>query len=85
MSRPRRSSGCRFRRKRPRRRAFDDISALARGLARQSDLEAFARLNACVASLYQLSAAEFEHVLGTFPLVERDVRDACLGAFHRRL
>ena len=37
---------------------------------------AFARLNALVADIYQLSEDEFAHVLGTFPLVAIDEREA---------
>jgi hypothetical protein len=62
-------------------RAFREIAALARGLARQPDPAAFARLQAVVAALYQLSAREFEHILGTFPLVPREERDAALRAY----
>ena len=42
---------------------------------------ALARLNARVAALYQLSAAEFEHVLGTFPLIPAEERELALLAF----
>ena len=38
-------------------------------LARRSHPNALARLQARVAALYQLSAAEFQHILDTFPLV----------------
>jgi hypothetical protein len=61
--------------------AFREISALARRLSRRSDPLASARLQARVAGLYQLTAAEFEHVLGTFPLVERTERDAALREY----
>lgn len=43
----------------------------------------FATLNAVVARLYQLDATEFAHVLDTFPLIERAVRDAMLAEFAR--
>ena len=42
--------------------ACRNIAGIARLLARRTDSAAFARLNAEVARLYQLSAAEFEHV-----------------------
>ena len=58
--------------------ACREIAALARLLARRRDSASLARLNARVAALYQLSAAEFEHVLGTFPLVPRDERTMAL-------
>ena len=45
---------------------------------------AFARLNALVADLYQLSEDEFAHVLGTFPLVAIDEREAALREFQKR-
>jgi hypothetical protein len=40
-----------------------------------------ARLQALVARLYGLTAPEFRHILDTFPLVERERRDAALEAF----
>jgi len=61
--------------------AFDEIAAAARTLSRGSNIEVFARLNALVASLYQLSADEFRHVLGTFPLIARAERDAALRRY----
>ncbi len=62
-------------------RAFHAIAGLARALARRRDREAFSRLNARVARLYQLSAAEFGHVLGTFPLVSVEERQRALRIF----
>jgi hypothetical protein len=64
--------------------AFRAIAALARRLSRRpgrSAGDAAASLNACVASLYQLSRAEFAHVLDTFPLIPRDARDRALARF----
>ena len=61
--------------------AFREIAALARLLGRQRVPAAAARLHAAVATLYQLSVEEFEHVLSTFPLVLRDERDAALREF----
>src|SRR3954462_811948 len=63
--------------------ACQEIASLARLLARRRDPEALARLNARVAELYQLSAAEFEYVLGTFPLIARDDRDESLRVFRQ--
>jgi hypothetical protein len=45
---------------------------------------AFARLNALVADLYQLSEDEFAHVLATFPLVAIEEREAALREFQKR-
>ena len=69
-------------------RVFEEIAVAARALARpQRQAEdcgaLLARLNAHVARLYQLTAAEFAHVLGTFPLVPQDQRDAALREFLR--
>jgi hypothetical protein len=61
--------------------AFQEIAALARDLEPVHDAAALARLNARVAVLYQLSAAEYEHVLETFPLVSIEDREAALRAF----
>jgi len=62
--------------------AFEEIAALARGLAHHPNEEAGARLNARVAELYQLSADEFRHVLDTFPLVNADTRRRTLKLFN---
>jgi hypothetical protein len=62
-------------------RAFREISALARVLARGSNAPAWIRLQVLVAELYQVSAAELEHVLSTFPLIPADERAAVLRAF----
>jgi hypothetical protein len=62
-------------------RAFRRIAALARLLARRSDPVASARLQAHVAELYQLSAAEFSHVLDTFPLISKEERDRALETY----
>ena len=57
-------------------RSYREIATLARRLSRRDDFPAFARLQALVAGLYQLTAIEFAHVLGTFPLVSKRERDA---------
>ena len=61
--------------------AYAEIAALARLLSRRPEPSALARLNARVAELYQLSAAEFEHVLETFPLIPIEERDLALSIF----
>jgi hypothetical protein len=58
-----------------------EIAALARLLGRRPDPAASARLQALVAHLYQLSAAEFAHVLDAFPLVAREERDAAMKMY----
>jgi hypothetical protein len=61
--------------------AARDIAVLARLLAHRPNAAAFARLNARVAELYQLSAAEFELILETFPLIAAQERARALRAF----
>ena len=61
--------------------AYVEIAALARLLSRRYDNAAFARLNVRVAALYQLSGAEFEHILGTFPLIPVETRRETLHLF----
>jgi hypothetical protein len=62
-------------------RACREIAALARRLSRRDNPDAFAELNKHAAQLYQLTVDEFRHVLDTFPLVERGVRDRALALF----
>ena len=61
--------------------AYDEIAALARLLSRGPNDDAYARLNARVAALYQLTVEEFEYVLETFPLVNAETRMAALKRF----
>ena len=63
--------------------AAREIAALSRHLSRRADPAAFARLNARVAALYQLSAEEFEHILLTFPLIASAERDEALRIYCR--
>jgi hypothetical protein len=48
-----------------------------------SRTQLFARLNALAAGIYQLSEAEFSHVLATFPLVPHAQRDEALAEFRK--
>jgi hypothetical protein len=59
----------------------DQVGAAAATLARSYNAATFVDLNALVARAYQLSAAEFRHVLDTFPLVNADERAAMLDRF----
>jgi hypothetical protein len=36
-----------------------------------------------IAHLYSLTYEEFKHILGTFPLVKDEVKEAALGAFEK--
>jgi hypothetical protein len=64
--------------------AFREIGAIARHLSRRNDAELYARLNARVARMYQLSVEELEHVLETFPLIPREDRTRVRDAFLAR-
>jgi hypothetical protein len=57
-----------------------EIAALARLLSRRDDRDRWARLQARVAQLYQLTPIEFTHVLSTFPLIARQDRDLAYEA-----
>ena len=61
--------------------ACREIAGLARLLARRRDPIALARLNARVATLYQLRAGEFEYILATFPLIPAQERQLALKIF----
>jgi len=58
-----------------------DIVAAAQLLSRSFDRDAWLQLNACVASLYQLSPAELRHVLATFPLIPVEDRNAIASTY----
>ena len=63
-------------------RVFVELATLARRLsADPSDREAAASLQALAAHVYGLSVREFEHVLTTFPLVDRADRERALRVF----
>jgi hypothetical protein len=49
-----------------------------------TDTYLLARLNAVAAAIYQLTEAEFAHVLGTFPLVPQEERDGALSEFMKQ-
>jgi len=60
-----------------------EIAAIARALSRRRDPAAAARLQARVATLYQLTTEEFAYVLSTFPLVPNTQREAALDLFRK--
>jgi len=62
-------------------RAFREIAICSRMLTRGHNDTVYARLQALVARLYQLSVREFAHVLGTFPLIPEETRRAALTVF----
>jgi hypothetical protein len=53
-----------------------EIVAAAQVLSGDFDLDLWIALQTCVASLYQLTSAEFSHVLKTFPLINDSHRHA---------
>ena len=60
---------------------FSEIAALVHLLQTENSDEADARLQALAARCYQMDAADFEHILGTFPLVPPSQRAAALQEF----
>ena len=60
---------------------FSRVANCARALGRGDDDTLRAELNSAAASLYELSIGEFEHVLGTFPLVPEAERKLALRCF----
>jgi hypothetical protein len=58
-----------------------DIAALARLLSRRFDVNSWVQLNTRVAHLYQLSRGEFQHVLGTFPLLPDEHKQAAYETY----
>jgi len=65
---------------------FERLGALTTSLARETRpveaMEEYAQLQALCAHAYQLTATQFEHILGTFPLIPEGVRQAALDAFN---
>jgi hypothetical protein len=62
--------------------AFGNIVSLAETMSNDpGDRDTAATLQACVAHLYKLDRCEFQHVLGTFPLIPAEERAAALAAF----
>ena len=65
-------------------RAFSLLASLARQLATtgiNGGVGEYAQLNAIAARLYGLTTADFDHVLGTFPLIPKTLRAACADSF----
>jgi hypothetical protein len=64
---------------------FEQLGTLSASLVRDTrpveEMEEYARLQALCAHAYQLRAGEFEHILGTFPLIPEGVRRAALASF----
>jgi hypothetical protein len=60
---------------------FAAIAGAARLLAARWNSEVLARLNAAAARLYGLTAAEFSHVVATFPLADPGERAAAIATF----
>jgi hypothetical protein len=66
---------------------FRALAALSRRLA-ETGIEAgpndYARLNAMVARLYQLTPEQYQHVVGTFPLLPEELRRRCCDGYMLR-
>jgi hypothetical protein len=71
--------------------SFGRIARLSRAISQDAGHDhstqaaRVARLNAAAAEAYGLSARQFEHVLGTFPLIPASDRQAALRSFVARL
>jgi len=65
---------------------FEQLGTLSASLVRDTrpaeETEEYAQLQALCAHAYQLRASEFEHILGTFPLIPPGVRAAALASFN---
>ena len=67
--------------------AFRELAALAMGLADtgiESAPDAYARLNAIAAGLYQLTPEHYQHVVETFPLLPEGLRRCCCDQYMLR-
>jgi hypothetical protein len=64
---------------------FESLSHLVRQLGRGRrpalDMPEYAALQGIVAHLYGLSEKQFEHILGTFPLIRSEVRERVMLSF----
>ena len=63
---------------------FRELISLARSLERtgvKEGQEAYVRINTMTARLYQLTRDQYEHIVGTFPLLPESLRQACMNAF----
>jgi hypothetical protein len=61
---------------------FHAIAADAERLSRHPlDTQRYVQLQVQAARLYGLSRDEFDHVLGTFPLIAEELRQACSRMF----
>jgi hypothetical protein len=71
----------------PRMPAFAKLAALSRalrtGTTSVEQMPEYAESQALCARLYGLSEADFEHILGTFPLIPQEVKDRALQRFVR--
>jgi hypothetical protein len=57
--------------------SFHELARLAHTLAQtgvEADDDAYVRVNTISAALYGLTAAQYEHVVGTFPLLAESLR-----------
>jgi hypothetical protein len=57
------------------------VVALTEGNGAVEEMEEYAQAQAIAAHLYKLTAAQFEHVLTTFPLVPSGIRQRALLQF----
>jgi hypothetical protein len=68
----------------PRSAAYRELVTLARSLADtgvDAAPDAYCRLNAVVAGLYELSLSDYEAIVKTFPLLPAELRSTCVSAY----
>jgi hypothetical protein len=69
--------------------AFRRLSSCAEAIGDAGEpveaMDEYAEIQAIAARLYGLSAAQFEHVLSTFPLVPAEVRQRAMDRFRGRI
>jgi len=67
--------------------AFRMLAELARGMAEtgiEAAPETYARLNAIVGRLYQLTPEQYQHVVNSFPLLPEGLRRCCCDQYMLR-
>ncbi len=66
--------------------AYRELITLARALSKtgiDGAPDTYARLNALVGSLYQLTPADYEAIVETFPLLPAEIRSRCINEYVR--
>jgi hypothetical protein len=62
-------------------RALVDLARELEQTGIEHNVDAYARANAIAGRLYGLRPDQYEHVVGTFPLISADVRKRCVDSY----